>query len=84
MNAKGLIILLVIVTSLTGIVLYWNNLQIDREIPVFTITHHQKAQSLGATIYAKASNPVSGKVPNANPVSSVTNPFDSYKNPFAQ
>jgi len=82
MNAKGLIILLVVVTALTGIVLYWYNLQIPREVGSMDVGH-QDQQGLGATLYDQAGNPVADKVPETNPIkASVSNPFDTYQNPF--
>ena len=84
MHAKGIIMLLLIVTGMTGIILYWNIVRIDSEIAPILVTHHAQAQSLGGTIYEKGSNPVSNKLPGTNPVGDVNNPFESYKNPFDQ
>jgi hypothetical protein len=81
-DAKGLIILLVVVTVLVAVVLYWQNLQIGREIPPNNVTHQQKTSGLGSTIYDYASNPVAN-APETNALKdSVMNPFDTYHNPF--
>lgn len=83
MNAKGLIILLLTITGLTAVIFTWYNNQISLEVPAFNIVHREKPQGLGATIYETGSNPVSDAVPNTNALSgAVTNPFDTYKNPF--
>lgn len=84
MDAKGLIILLVVITSLTAIVLYWYNIQLSMDIPPNSLAHVEKTQGLGATIYEKGSNPLASGVVETNPLKdTVTNPFDTYHNPFA-
>jgi hypothetical protein len=83
MNSKGLIILMLTLLVLTAVVFTWYNNQISREVPQNTVTHKPKTESLGATIYAEGSNPVASSVPDTNAISgAVTNPFDTYVNPF--
>jgi hypothetical protein len=83
MHAKGLIILLLTITVITGLVLYWYNLQLDYSVPSLNMPHHEKTTSLGGTIYTQGSNPVANSVPDTNPIkTSVSNPFDGYQNPF--
>ena len=83
MNAKGLILLLITFTVLTGVVMVWENRQIDLSVAPINVVYHSHAESLGSAIYLAGSNPVANSVPQTNPISTnVTNPFDTYKNPF--
>ncbi len=83
MNAKGLIILLLGVTVITGVIFVWYNNQIDLEIPPNTVSHQEKSEGLGATIYTEGRNPIATYAPDSNAISgAVTNPFDTYVNPF--
>ena len=83
-DTKGVIILLVTATVITGVVFYWYHLQFISEIaPVSSVQNapQEPDQSLGATIYDSASNPVAGAESNALEDSG-SNPFDGYTNPF--
>jgi len=83
-NTKGFIILSVTIIVLVGVVFYWYHLQFIREIaPVSSVQNapQEQDQSLGATIYDSASNPVAGAESNALEDSG-SNPFDGYTNPF--
>ena len=82
MHAKGIIISLVVFTCLLAVGLYWEHIQ-PVDIGPQPVHQQAKSQGLGADIYQKSTNPASSDIPESNAIkASVTNPFDTYKNPF--
>jgi len=82
MHFKGLVLLLITITVITAAVFAWSNAQISNSVQPINVVHREKSQGLGSTIYDQASNPLSNNTPDTNPVK-VTNPFDTYQNPFS-
>ncbi len=81
-KSKTLIVAIVVVLVLAAVAYWYMRRAVvpTNEVAV-PGTANQPTQDLGSTLYNKATNPVSGVLPNT--VAPVTNPVQGlYKNPF--
>lgn len=81
-SKKILMVATIVILALAGVA-YWYMRRVVKPTAEVAVpgTANQPTQDLGSTLYNKASNPVSGVLPNT--VAPVTNPVKGlYKNPF--